>query len=171
MEQHGFPAYGHKIGEHFAIGPVRVESSRPAERVPRRQRPRLPTGGLLRLLARHTDGTIWAPGDSRLIPDHHLRMPTADAMLFDFSDSEWHFGLDGAIAMANAYPHTHCCCTTGAAWMLPTSAVQCRPGLIAGPGRESGTHSGLGTGGAVRAAASAELILDEVLVSGEGCSS
>jgi hypothetical protein len=26
-------------------------------------------------------------------------------MLFDFSDSEWHFGLDGAIAMANAYPH------------------------------------------------------------------
>ena len=40
-------------------------------------------------------------------------MPTADAMLFDFSDSEWHFGLDGAIAMANAYPPTHCCCTWG----------------------------------------------------------
>jgi hypothetical protein len=20
------------------------------------------------------DGTIWAPGDSRLVPDHHLRM-------------------------------------------------------------------------------------------------
>jgi hypothetical protein len=33
-------------------------------------------------------------------------MPTADAMLFDFSDSEWHFGLDGAIEMANAYPDT-----------------------------------------------------------------
>ena len=27
-------------------------------------------------------------------------------MLFDFSDSEWHFGLDGAIEMANAYPNT-----------------------------------------------------------------
>ena len=52
------------------------------------------------------DGTIWAPGDSRLIPDHHLRMPTPDAMLFDFSDSEWHFGLDGAIEMANAYADT-----------------------------------------------------------------
>ena len=52
------------------------------------------------------DGTIWAPGDSRLIPDHHLRMPPADAMLFDFSDSEWHFGLDGAVTMANAYPLT-----------------------------------------------------------------
>jgi hypothetical protein len=33
-------------------------------------------------------------------------MPTADAMLFDFSDSEWHFGLEPAIAMANTYPHT-----------------------------------------------------------------
>ena len=33
-------------------------------------------------------------------------MPTPDAMLFDFSDSEWHFGLDGAIEMANAYPDT-----------------------------------------------------------------
>jgi hypothetical protein len=27
-------------------------------------------------------------------------------MLFDFSDSEWHFGLDGAIEVANAYPRT-----------------------------------------------------------------
>ena len=33
-------------------------------------------------------------------------MPTPDAMLFDFSDSEWHFGLDGAITMANTYPDT-----------------------------------------------------------------
>ena len=52
------------------------------------------------------DGAVWAPGDSRLIPDHHLRMPTPDAMLFDFSESEWHFGPDGAVAMAHAYPDT-----------------------------------------------------------------
>jgi hypothetical protein len=52
------------------------------------------------------DGTIWAPGDSRLISDHHLQMPRADALLFDFSDSEWHFGLQGAARMANAYPNT-----------------------------------------------------------------
>ena len=32
--------------------------------------------------------------------------PTPDALLFDFSDSEWHFGLDGAVTMANAYPQT-----------------------------------------------------------------
>jgi L-ascorbate metabolism protein UlaG (beta-lactamase superfamily) len=52
------------------------------------------------------DGTIWAPGDSRLIPEHHLHMATPDAMLFDFSDSDWHVGLDGAVQMANAYPRT-----------------------------------------------------------------
>jgi hypothetical protein len=33
-------------------------------------------------------------------------MPAPDAMLFDFSDSEWHFGLEGAARMANAYPKT-----------------------------------------------------------------
>jgi L-ascorbate metabolism protein UlaG (beta-lactamase superfamily) len=52
------------------------------------------------------DGTVWAPGDSRLIPDHHLQMPAPDALLFDFSDSEWHFRLEGAEWMANAYPKT-----------------------------------------------------------------
>ena len=30
-------------------------------------------------------------------------MPTPDAMLFDFSDRDWHFGLAGAVRMANAY--------------------------------------------------------------------
>ena len=49
-------------------------------------------------------------------------MPAADAMLVDFSDSDWHFGLDGAIEMANAYPHTPRCSTTGAAWTPLTSA-------------------------------------------------
>jgi hypothetical protein len=33
-------------------------------------------------------------------------MPAPDALLFDFSDSEWHFGLEGAARMANGYPKT-----------------------------------------------------------------
>ena len=33
-------------------------------------------------------------------------MPAPDALLFDFSDSEWHFGLEGAARMANTYPKT-----------------------------------------------------------------
>jgi L-ascorbate metabolism protein UlaG (beta-lactamase superfamily) len=110
MQQQGLPAYGHDIGGHFAIGPVRVEVT-PADHAWQNKSP----GASDRIFKPEDccgfwidtpDGTIWAPGDSRLIPHHHLRMPTPDAMLFDFSDSEWHFGLDGAIAMANAYPDT-----------------------------------------------------------------
>lgn len=51
------------------------------------------------------DGTIWATGDSRLMPEH-LTMPTPDAILFDFSDSEWHFTLEGAVKLANAHPNS-----------------------------------------------------------------
>ena len=50
------------------------------------------------------DGSIWATGDSRLIPEH-LTMKTPDAILFDFSDSEWHFTFEGAVKIANAYPN------------------------------------------------------------------
>ncbi|WP_203568853.1 MBL fold metallo-hydrolase [Aestuariimicrobium ganziense] len=56
------------------------------------------------------DGTIWAPGDSRLIPEHHLEGPSPDVMLFDFSDSEWHFTFDGAVQMANAHPEAVLLC-------------------------------------------------------------
>lgn len=52
------------------------------------------------------DGIIWTPGDSRLIPDHHLTRPTPDAILFDFSDSEWHLTFEGALKVAAAYPDT-----------------------------------------------------------------
>mgnify|MGYP003606144913 CR=1 FL=1 len=50
------------------------------------------------------DGSIWATGDSRLIPQH-LTMKAPDAILFDFSDSEWHFTFEGAVKIANAYPN------------------------------------------------------------------
>jgi hypothetical protein len=51
------------------------------------------------------DGNIWATGDTRLMPEH-LVMPVPDAIFFDFSDSEWHFTLAGAVKLANAYPDT-----------------------------------------------------------------
>jgi L-ascorbate metabolism protein UlaG (beta-lactamase superfamily) len=84
MQQEGLPAYSHDIGEQFAIGPVRVEVT-PADHAWQNASP----GASDRIFAPEDccgfwletpDGTIWAPGDSRLIPDHHLRMPTADAM-------------------------------------------------------------------------------------------
>ena len=60
----------------------------------------------MRILARDPG---WHHLGARRLPAYprpSSAVPTADAMLFDFSDSEWHFGLDGAIEMANAYPDT-----------------------------------------------------------------
>ncbi|MBP7345394.1 MAG: hypothetical protein KA952_02545 [Sediminibacterium sp.] len=47
---------------------------------------------------------MWHPGDTRLLPEH-LTMKSPDAILFDFSDSEWHFTFNGAVKLANAYPN------------------------------------------------------------------
>ena len=110
MDQDGLVAVGHKIGDVFDIGPIQIQLT-PADHAWQNEiagesshfhLPQDACGFWLET----PDGTVWAPGDSRLIPDHHLNMPTADAMLFDFSDSDWHFGLTGAVTMANAYPTT-----------------------------------------------------------------
>ena len=110
MDERDLPAHGHDIGDEFGVGPIRVTVT-PADHawqndVPgasdRIHQPEDACGFWLDT----PDGTIWAPGDSRLIREHHLAMPAPDAMLFDFSDSEWHFGLAGAVEMANAYPDT-----------------------------------------------------------------
>ncbi|WP_207940987.1 hypothetical protein DOK78_001461 [Enterococcus sp. DIV2402] len=50
------------------------------------------------------DGTLWIPGDSRLLPEQ-LEMPQPDAILFDFNDNTWHIGFENAIKLANTYPH------------------------------------------------------------------
>lgn len=51
------------------------------------------------------DGSIWAIGDSRLLPKQ-LTMPQPDIILFDFSDSAWHIGFENAVKVANAYPNS-----------------------------------------------------------------
>lgn len=110
MKRDGLRSVGHGIGDKFDVGPVRVTVT-PADHAWQNAFP----GTSTRVFKKEDsagfwietpDGTVWAPGDSRLIPEHHLRMPAPDAMLFDFSDSEWHFGLAGAVRMANAYPDT-----------------------------------------------------------------
>lgn len=109
MEGEGLPAHGHDIGDTFTVGDVRVTLT-PDDHAWQNEFP----GKYGRTFAPEDccgfwletpDGVLWAPGDSRLIRDHHLTMPTPDAMLFDFSDSSFHFTLAGAIEMANAYPH------------------------------------------------------------------
>lgn len=56
------------------------------------------------------DGSIWMPGDSRLL-EEHLNMPrTPDVILFDFSDDSWHISFDGAVRLANSYPDAKLIC-------------------------------------------------------------
>ncbi len=124
ISDQGLPGHGHAIGEEFDVGTVRVRLT-PADHAWQNQTPgasprHFEPEDCCGFWIDTSDGTIWAPGDSWLIRDHHLLMPAPDALLFDFSDSEWHFGLDGAIEMANAYPDTPSCCTTMAASMHPT---------------------------------------------------
>jgi L-ascorbate metabolism protein UlaG (beta-lactamase superfamily) len=110
MESRKMPAHGHDIGDRFEVGPVRVQVT-PADHAWQNAIPK-PGQRIFKdedscgFWIDTPDGTIWAPGDSRLIPEHHLAMPAPDALLFDFSDSEWHFGLRGAVEMANTYPET-----------------------------------------------------------------
>jgi L-ascorbate metabolism protein UlaG (beta-lactamase superfamily) len=109
MKNEGFPSFGHQIGEAFNVGPVRVKML-PVDHAWQNAY----KGASKRFFKNEDctgfwietpDGNIWATGDSRLIPEQ-LTMPTPDAIFFDFSGSEWHFGLEGAIKLANAYPNT-----------------------------------------------------------------
>ena len=109
MKNEGFPSFGHDIGDTFNIGPVRVTVT-PADHAwqnayPGTSERHFKDEDSAGFWIKTPDGTIWATGDSRLMPEH-LKMSTPDAILFDFSDSEWHFGLEGAIKLANAYPNT-----------------------------------------------------------------
>ena len=110
MDEAELPAHGHDIGDHFGVGSLQITVT-PADHAWQNESP----GASDRIhqvedacgfWIETPDGIIWAPGDSRLIRDHHLTMPAPDAMLFDFSDSDWHFTLAGAVEMANAYPTT-----------------------------------------------------------------
>jgi len=55
------------------------------------------------------DGSIWLPGDSKLL-ESQLNMPNPNVILYDFSDSDWHITLEGAIKLANTYPQAQLIC-------------------------------------------------------------
>lgn len=110
MKNQGWNSFGHGIGETFKVGRnVQVKLS-PADH----QWQNAYKGAANRFFKKEDctgflittpHGTIWAQGDSKLMPEH-LTMTPPDAILFDFSDSEWHFTLAGALEIANTYPNT-----------------------------------------------------------------
>ena len=104
-----WPSFGHNIGDKFKVGSVNVKLT-PADHAYQNAYPRpgqrhFKNEDACGFWIETPDGNIWAPGDSRLMPEH-LVMPVPDAIFFDFSDSEWHFTLAGAVKLANAYPNT-----------------------------------------------------------------
>ncbi|QJW89582.1 MBL fold metallo-hydrolase [Spirosoma taeanense] len=109
MQNLGLPAFGHTIGDSFKFGRVKVTLT-PADHAyqnayPGMSKRHFKNEDACGFWLETPDGTIWAPGDSRLTPGH-LSMPTPDAIFFDFSDSEWHFTFEGAVKIANAYPNS-----------------------------------------------------------------
>lgn len=100
---------GHDIGETFSVGGINVRLT-PAWHNWQNESPKHHTREFARedscgFWLDTPDGSIWAVGDSRLL-EEQLHMPAPDAILFDFSDSRWHIGLDGAVKLASAYPKT-----------------------------------------------------------------
>ncbi|MCS4229266.1 MBL fold metallo-hydrolase [Sphingobacterium sp. BIGb0165] len=108
MKNEGFRSKGHRIGDQFKVRQVKVRLT-PADHDWQNQNPTRTRNFLKEdfagFLLDTPDGTIWAQGDSRLMQEH-LNLPAPDAIFFDFSDNEWHFTLEGALKIANAYPDT-----------------------------------------------------------------
>lgn len=110
MKNLGWNSFGHGIGDTFKIGDNVTVKLSPADH----QWQNAYKGAANRFFKKEDctgflittpEGTIWAQGDSKLMREH-LTMTPPDAILFDFSDSEWHFTLAGAVEIANAYPNT-----------------------------------------------------------------
>ncbi len=107
MRELGLSGLGHAIGEQFAVGNIRITLT-PADHAWQADYPEL--GGYVfrredccGFLLDTPDGSIWAVGDSRLLPAH-LEMRPPKLILFDFSDDSWHIGLENAVRLANTYP-------------------------------------------------------------------
>ena len=98
------------MGDIFNIGPLRVKLT-PADHawqnsIPGASKRFFKPEDACGFWIETPDGTIWAPGDSRLMSEQ-LNLTTPDVILLDYSeDSAWHFGLEGSAKLVNAYPNT-----------------------------------------------------------------
>lgn len=109
MQKQGLSSFGHEIGETFRIGAVSVKLT-PAfhtwqnEMEEFRKVRKYNMEDYCGFLMDTPDGLIWAPGDSRFLPEF-LELPVPDIIFFDFSDDSWHIGLENAVKIANTYPN------------------------------------------------------------------
>lgn len=110
MKSIGLPSFGHHPGDQFKIGPVNVSMVAVdhawQNAYPGTAKRTFKNEDCTGFMIETPDGKIWAQGDSRLLEQYLKINPVPDAILFDFSDSEWHFTFEGAVKIANAYPNT-----------------------------------------------------------------
>ena len=108
MRLTGIPGQGHAIGEAFTVNSLLRTTLTPVkhnwqEGIPEFTFRTWVEEDYCGFLFDTPDGRIWLPGDSRLL-ESHLHMPVPDVILFDFSDNDWHIGLEGAVRLADTYP-------------------------------------------------------------------
>lgn len=114
MKEEEIDGTGHDIGDRFELGAVQIQLTK-VEHTWQNERPEFAfrkwkAEDYCGFWIDTPDGSIWMPGDSRLM-DEHLHMPkTPDVILFDFSEDDWHITLKGAIELANAYPKAKLLC-------------------------------------------------------------
>ncbi|WP_368263290.1 MBL fold metallo-hydrolase [Clostridium disporicum] len=108
MREEGLKGIGHNIEETFKIGDMDITLT-PADHAWQNESSKYSKirkfnfEDYCGFWIETKDGTIWAPGDSRLL-EEHLNMKNPDVIIFDFSNNSWHIGLEDAIKLANAYP-------------------------------------------------------------------
>lgn len=95
----------HQIGESFQIGAARITLTL-ADHVyqyllPERYDWTFKKEDCCGYLVETVDGTIWVPGDTRLLPEH-LEMQQVDLLFMDYSDHKTHFGREGSLQLSNA---------------------------------------------------------------------
>lgn len=113
MNKEGIQGIGHAINERFSVHDLMITLT-PAchnwqKEIPKYQYRTWKEEDACGYWITTKDGTIWLPGDSKLIKEH-LQMPAPDVILFDFSDNAWHITLEGAIRLANTYPSAELMC-------------------------------------------------------------
>ena len=114
MREEGLNSIGHDIHETFSVGNMNVTLT-PAEH--NWQNGSAKYGyrewkleDYCGLWLDTLDGSIWTPGDSRLL-EEQLNMPKRpDVLLLDFADNSWHITFDGAVKLANTYPDAKIIC-------------------------------------------------------------
>lgn len=108
FQEDGMDAVGHEIQESFMIDDVKITLT-PADHAWQNEKAKYAS---IRTFQKEDfcgfwietkDGTIWMPGDSRLLPEQ-LNYTNPDVILLDISDSKWHLGHHNLAKFANTYP-------------------------------------------------------------------